>query len=324
LGRLALANGKVRLTVRLVNDVTGYHVWAESFDGVADEPFALQDRVLDGVIAGVCPALISAEIDRLRGRPASTLAAREIALRALPLALAADVDSAQRLLMATQEALDGDPADTLSLSLAAVGHAQIANLLGTIAPAVRREEAIRFSRSAAAMSDNDALSLTALSAAASLLGRPAEDIERLTVRALALDPTLGWAWARMGYLRLSRCQDPSLAMGDFQRALRLNGSDMPRTNILNGFSRVHLAAGSRSDNISYSLRALAANPHAAWIQVNLICAYHAAGELTAMRRSLNELRKACPDLTVTLFAACRPYLPAQCLGIMRDAGLPLD
>jgi hypothetical protein len=106
--------------------------------------------------------------------------------------------------------------------------------------------------------------------------------------------------------------------------LRLNGPGMPRAHILNGLSRVSLAAGSRPNNVSYSLQALAANPRAAWIQVNLICAYHAAGELAAMRRSLRELRAACPDLTVTLFADCRPWLPAQCLDIMHDAGLPLN
>jgi AraC-like DNA-binding protein/tetratricopeptide (TPR) repeat protein len=323
-GRLTLAGGRVRLTIRLVNTVTGYHVWAESFDGVADEPFALQDRVAVGVLAGVCPALTSAEIDRLRERPASTLAAREIALRALPLALAADVDSARQLLAATEGALDSDPADTLALSLAALGHAQIASYLGTTAPAERREKAFRLSQGAAVLSHHDALSLTALAAAASSLGRPTEEIERLTLRALAIDPTLGWAWIRMGYLRLSRSQDPSLALADFHRALRFDGPGMARANILNGLSRVSLAAGSRPNNIGYSLQALAANPRAAWIQVNLICAYQAAGELAAMRRSVSELRAACPDLTVTVFADCRPWLPAQCLDIMHDAGLPLN
>ena len=99
---------------------------------------------------------------------------------------------------------------------------------------------------------------------------------------------------------------------------------MPRANILNGLSRLSLAAGSRPNNVSYSLQALAANPRAAWIQVNLICAYHAAGELAAMRRSLGGLRTACPDLTLTLFADCRPWLPAECLEILHDAGLPLN
>lgn len=324
LGRLTLASGKVRLTIRLVSDVTGHHIWADSFDGVADAPFALQDRVADGVVAGVCPALTSAEIDRLLERPASTLAAREISLRALPLALAADVGSAQHLLAATREALDADPADALALSLAALGHAQIACYLGTTAPAERREQAIRLSQSASALSAHDALSLTALAAAATALGCPAREIERLTTRALSIDPTLGWAWLRMGYYRLSVGHDPSLALADFRRASRFNGPGMPRANILNGLSRVSLAAGSRPDNIAYSLRALAANPRAAWIQVNLICAYHAAGELASMRRSVSELRAACPDLTVALFADSRPWLPAQCLEIMRNAGLPLN
>jgi len=50
---------------------------------------------------------------------------------------------------------------------------------GTVAPAERREWAIRLAHSAAALSDHDALSLTAVAAAASLLDRPAEEIERL-------------------------------------------------------------------------------------------------------------------------------------------------
>ena len=197
-------------------------------------------------------------------------------MRALPFAMAGDVKSAQHLLAATQEALDADPADTLSLSLAALGHAQIAFYLGTTAPAGGREQAIQFSQHAAALSDHDALSLTALAGTAAALGRPAEEIERLTIRALAIDPTLGWAWLRMGFVRLGLGQDPSLALADFHRASRLNGPGMPRANILNGLSRLSLAAGSRPNNVSYSLQALAANPRATWIQVNLICAYHAA------------------------------------------------
>jgi hypothetical protein len=128
----------------------------------------------------------------------------------------------------------------------------------------------------------------------------------------------------MGFVRLSLRQDPSRAFADFRQALRFQGPTLPRTAILNGFSRVSLAAGSRPHNIAYSLQALAANPRAAWLQVNLICAYQAAGEKSAMHSALNELRATCPDLTVALFADCRPYLPAQCLQIMRDAGLPLD
>jgi adenylate cyclase len=324
LSRLTRAASKLRLTLRLVNDTTGHHVWAETFDGDADAPFAMQDRVANEAIAGIGPALISDEIDRLLQRPITTLAARQIALRALPLALASDADSAQHLLAATDQALDADPADTLSLSLAALGHAQIANFLNTTAPAAHREQATKLLQRTSAAGDHDALSLIAVASAAFSLGRPSEEVERLTVRALTIDPTSGWAWSRMGFVRLSFGQDPSRALADFHRAMRFSGPKLPRTLILNGFSRVALAARSRPENVAYSLRALAENPKAAWIQVNLICAYQAAGELAAMRLSLNQLRTACPDLTVSLFADCRPYLPAQCLQIMHDAGLPLN
>lgn len=323
LGRLTQAAGRLRLTLRLIHDATGHHSWAETFDGDASAPFAMQDRVARSVVIGIGPALTSDEIGRLLLRPTTSLGARQIALRALPWALASDADSAHRLLASTEQALGADPADTLSLSFAALGHAQIANFLNSTCPAEHREQAIELSQRALASGDHDALSLTALASAAFTLGRPSDEVERLTVQALTIDPTLSWAWSRMGFVRLSLGEDPSRALADFRRAMQLSGPRMPRTLALNGLSRVALAAGSRSENVAYSLQAMAEDPKAAWVHVNLICAYQAAGELGAMRLSLRQLRMACPDLTVSLFADCRPYLPAQCLQIMRDAGLPL-
>jgi TolB-like protein len=324
LGRLTQAADKLRLTLRLVNDATGHHSWAETFDGDASAPFAMQDRVASGVVVGIAPALTADEIGRLLQRPTTTLAARQIALRALPWALASDTDSAQRLLASTDEALGADPADTLSLSLAALGHAQIVNFLNSTCPAEHRAQAVRLSQRAMASGDHDALSLTALASAAFSLGGSPDEVERLTVRALAIDPMLGWAWSRMGFVRLGLGQTPSRASADFRRAMQLSGPKLPRTPILNGLSRIALAAGSRSENVAYSLQAMAENPKATWVLVNLICAYQAAGEWVAMRQSLSQLRGACPDLTVSLFADCRPHLPAQCLQIMHDAGLPLN
>lgn len=84
-----------------------------------------------------------------------------------------------------------------------------------------------------------------------------------------------------------------------------------------------LFAKRRADAIRYSAWALADNPGACWLHVNLICAYRAEGDVMAKRKSLDDLRRAHPDLSVTLFGDCRPGLPSLCLEIMSGAGLPL-
>ncbi len=161
MGRVAHSGERARVTVRLVDAGADRHVWGDSFDGLVREPFALQDRVADGVLHGVVPALTQAEVERLNDRPCDTLGAREMVLRAMPLAFAADIASAHRLLTVTGDALDKDPGDALSIAMAALAHAQIANLFGTTTPAAERQTALRLTEQAGVLDDGDSLVVAA-------------------------------------------------------------------------------------------------------------------------------------------------------------------
>jgi adenylate cyclase len=282
----------------------------------------MQDRVAEGVLCGVVPALTRAEVERLSDRPRDTLSARQMTLRAMPLMFAQDCVSFRRLLAVTEEALGNDPGDALSVAMAALAHAQIANCLGTATPSVERQTALRLSERASILDDCDALVVTARAAVAAGSYRTIDEVDSLVTRALAMDPTLGWAWQIRGNLRLRRGDDPDLAVADFERALLLNGPHMPRTSCFSGIAMARLFGKRRADAVGFSARALADNPEAGWLHVNFVCIYRAEGDVLAKRRSLNDLRRAHPDLTVGLFGESRPGL-ALCLEIMHDAGLPL-
>jgi AraC-like DNA-binding protein len=323
MGRLAFSGERVRVTVRLVDVAADRHLWGDSFESPLQEPFVLQDRVAEGVLCGVVPALTQTEVERLNDRPRDTLSARQITLRAMPLMFAQDCLSLRRLLAATEEARGKDPGDALSVAMAALAHAQIANFLGTTAPAVERQTARRLSDQAGLLDDRDTLVLAARAATALGSYRSLDEVDGLVTRALARDPTLGWAWQIRGHLRLRRGDDPDLAVADFERALLLNGPHMPRTSCLSGMAFARLFGKRRTDAVGFSTKALADNPGAGWLHVNFVCIYRAEGDVTAKQRSLNDLRRAHPDLTVGLFGESRPGLPALCLEIMHDAGLPL-
>lgn len=66
----------------------------DCFDGSASDPFALQDRVVDGVLCGVASRLTEAEIARACGKDPRDIASRDLAPRALPLAWGTNVPSA--------------------------------------------------------------------------------------------------------------------------------------------------------------------------------------------------------------------------------------
>src|SRR5262249_46659009 len=128
-GRLSQQGERIRVTVRLVDLATQRHVWGDSFDGSATDPFALQDRVVDGVVCGVASRLIEAEIERVSAKDPTILDARDLALQALPLVLSTSLPSARKAIAILNHALEIDPADPLSLALLAYCHGQLVGYL---------------------------------------------------------------------------------------------------------------------------------------------------------------------------------------------------
>jgi len=130
LGRLTRHDERTRVVVRLVDVVADRHLWGDSFDGSVNDPFELQDRVVDGAISGVVSRIIDAEIERANNKDPRDRAARDLALRALPLVLDTTVRSAERAIAMLSSALDMDPADAVATALLSYCHAQLATYHG--------------------------------------------------------------------------------------------------------------------------------------------------------------------------------------------------
>ena len=81
-GSVRKAGGRVRITGQLIEAATGYHVWADRFDGDLEEVFDLQDRITEHVVAAIEPNLQFAEIERLRRRITTNLNAYDHLLHA--------------------------------------------------------------------------------------------------------------------------------------------------------------------------------------------------------------------------------------------------
>ena len=119
LGRLTLRGERLRVIVRLVDVAADRHLWGDSFDGSANDPFELQDRVVDGVLCGVVAHITDAEIERVRERDPRDLNARDLAVQALPLILDANLSSTQNAIAILNRAIDIDPADATAVAFLA-------------------------------------------------------------------------------------------------------------------------------------------------------------------------------------------------------------
>ena len=74
-GSVRKAGGQVRVAGQLVDATTGTHLWADRFDGAAEDIFDLQDQVTVSVVGAISPQLEPAEIDRARRKPPESLEA---------------------------------------------------------------------------------------------------------------------------------------------------------------------------------------------------------------------------------------------------------
>src|SRR5579862_9371902 len=82
-GSVRKAANRVRITGQLIDTATGAHIWADRFDGALDDIFDLQDQVASNVAGAIEPKLRQSEIDRASRKPAASLTAYDLYLRAM-------------------------------------------------------------------------------------------------------------------------------------------------------------------------------------------------------------------------------------------------
>jgi adenylate cyclase len=336
LGRLTRHDERTRVIVRLVDIATDRHLWGDSFDGFANDPFELQDRVVDGVLCSVVSHITDAEIEHSYGKDPRDLGARDLALQAMPLILNSNATSSQKAIAILDHAVCIDPADAVAVSLLAFSQFQLVLLYGTEAPATAIDSAVRLSQRGLSLDDRDPLVLVACGGVAHWM-RQFDEADALLERALAIDPTSAWAWERYGYslrpclssgakdggVQLARREAADRAIAGLRRALQLMGPGMSRSNCFHGIASAHVMAGRWEDARFWMHKALAENPEGAWIHRNIFSLAFKTSDSPSMVRSVKHMRRAYPHLTVSYHADNLTAADPLWLEALRDAGMPL-
>ncbi|HME22912.1 MAG TPA: winged helix-turn-helix domain-containing protein [Acetobacteraceae bacterium] len=193
-GSVRKSGQRVRITGRLIDALTGTHLWTDRFDGSIEEVFELQDRVAASVAGVIEPELQTAEIRRSSAKPTTDLDAYDFYLRGLANFFPVRKERLLEALALFEQAIAIDPRYGLALSWAAVCHLRIARDSWTEEPEKNRREGIDLARRALEVGQNDP---GVLANAAEVLGGFGEDIDvmiGLVDRALALNPSYARGW----------------------------------------------------------------------------------------------------------------------------------
>jgi TolB-like protein len=107
-GSVRTALNQIRVTIQLIDAVTGHHVWAEHYDRKLEEVFEIQDEITHTVVATIAGRLRMAAQDHATRKRPQSLGAYDLVLRGQ--AIAADSEENNlRARRAYEKAIEMDP-----------------------------------------------------------------------------------------------------------------------------------------------------------------------------------------------------------------------
>jgi tetratricopeptide (TPR) repeat protein len=282
----------LRVVARLVATQNGHHLWGETFDGFPADTLAFQTRIVASAVDATRLAVMTAEIEAARDRPAQAASERDLVLKALPLAMSPDQS---RVALGTlYRAMELYPDSGLAAGLAAWCHAQLVTPWNE-ARDHDKTRALTLAERAGVLDATDCLVLTARAAVMTMV-RDFGAADRLVRQALARDPKCSWAWERRGWIRaMTRHSDD--AIGDFEQALRLVGPESDGASSLFGIGTAHWCHGNYGASMVWVDRAAKRRPNAPGIQAQLAGCHIALGNNTRGRAILSSMMRSRPEIT---------------------------
>jgi len=149
-GSIRKSSNRIRVTGQLIDTLTGNHIWAERYDRVLEDIFAVQEEVTQAIVAAIAPQIEATEESKAARRRPDDLSAYEIGLLAWAHAwqgyAAADRTLLDQAVREARDALAIDPRSVLALHTIAFACGMSVFLL----MAVDREQALREAMAAAA------------------------------------------------------------------------------------------------------------------------------------------------------------------------------
>jgi TolB-like protein/class 3 adenylate cyclase len=320
-GSVRRANDQVRITAQLIDGTTGGHLWSERYDRPLKDIFALQDEIVQRIVAALRVEVSEAELPRVKRLPTENLNAYDSLLRGL--------EYARRHTKATNTLARERYRRTIKLdpeyaaAYASLGWTYLTAMAFQWEPGLLAlEQAFALSQRAIALNDS-------LPSAHTLLGfcylwktRQYDQAIAHAERALSLDSNdVDAYWALANFLNVSG--DPEKAIGLMERAMRLN----PYYPFTYDFELGHAyyLTGRKDEAVATWKQTLVHNPNFLPAYLGLAGAYSELGRAAEARAAGAEVLKRVPNYSLDLVKQTWPYKdPAdleRVLDGLRKAGL---
>jgi adenylate cyclase len=318
-GSVRRGNGKVRVAAQLINVVTGFHIWSETYDSTEQDFLFLQSDVAKKVASALQIELHLAETTQLAKSPTQNPEAYNSYLRGVYLLNKRTIDSARKALSEFEEAIARDPRFALGHAGIADGHILLSKM-GAMPPDEAATRAWTEVSSALALDENladgyvsrgilltdfewnwpaaeidyrKALDLNSNNANAhhwyarhlAHLGRFKEALEQIGTaeRLDPLNPAILTSRAKI----LCSAHRYEEAIAQCRKAMNLEGKDFPQAFSI--LAQAYLHHREYPEGIEAAKKYVELLSGSGWAKLELAYAYAAAGNKTESDRIVNEV-----------------------------------
>lgn len=321
-GGVRKAGNRVRITAQLVDTETGTHLWAEQYDRVLEDVFALQDEITMCVVGAVEPSLRKVELDRIRRQRPNSFNAYDLLLQSQPLVFAGMPAEAAKAIPLLEQALTLEPDYSAA-------HAYMSWCMHSrFGRGGLREEdrlaAIRHARAAIRLGNDDA---TALAIAALVLAYDGHDIAtalKVFDRALELSNcnifVLCWSAAILAWIGKS-----GLAIERAQLALRLGPFDALNWRANHALSVAYFQSQRFGNAVEAAQNVVEANPVYSLPRAILAGALVRLGRVEEAKAMAQSVLEREPSFTIrgtARYAELDPAVYKPFADAWREVGLP--
>lgn len=302
-GSIRRAASRLRITAQLVDGVSGAHLWAEHYDGSAEDVFDFQDRITESVVSVVEPHIKSAEVARSRRERPESIEAYDLYLQAMGSLYSTEPERNAAGLALIQRAVALEPGNALYLASGAMLLMQRAALGWTPASAEDdRALCSAYIERALSIGRGDA---TVAGICGNALIQYLREYDRgfeLTRQAVTLNPNNLDVVNFAGVASLL-CDSLDDAVTYFLRAERLSPNGLGSHWNLTGLAHVELVRGNPEQALVWAGKSMAANATYGPCFWMLIAANARLGRMEEARRHLAGLLAISPGVTVSSIRA---------------------
>jgi adenylate cyclase len=292
-GSVRKSENHVRITAQLIDATTGYHVWAEHYDGELKDVFALQDGITQKIVAALSPKLTASE-QSLRGRRETTsIEAYDLVLRGISLLSQTRKEANAMARQMFEQAVALDPNYAKAYARLAWTHHQDWLYQWTSGPS-SLDRALETARKAVAVDDSSAEAH--LTFGWNLLWKKQQELGVTELeKAVSLDPNFSEAYAHLAEaLNLTGRSDE--AIGFAKKAMRLDPNYAPWVAFFLGNS--YFTLRRYDEAIAAYQEVLRRNPNAEYGHAGLAGVYVELGQEKAARAEAAEVLRLNPRYSV--------------------------